>query len=294
MSGPRFSRYRELSNRVMDVFRALTPLVEPLSLDEAYLDITEVVKGEGRAPLAVAIELKRQVNEETGLTVSIGAATSKSVAKIASDLHKPDGLVVVEPGTEPEFLGPLDVGKLWGIGPKTAERLRRGGIETVGQLAEQPREWYIRQFGKRADSLRDKALGRDREEVHTEREVKSVSSENTFAVDLSAPEEIKQELEKLALSVAHSLERKGLAGRTVTVKARLADFTTFTRQTTLGMPTANGEIIREAAWQLMEPQLTPGRSFRLLGVGVSKFEQPDLQAPYQLSFLDVQDTALTQ
>ena len=279
---PRFTRYREFSNRVMDIFRELTPVVEPLSLDEAYLDITEVVEQEGRSPLAVGLELKRQVRDETGLTVSIGAGTSKSVAKIASDLHKPDGLVVVEPGTEAGFLAPLDVGKLFGIGPKTADRLRGKGIQTVGQLAGQNTEWYQREFGKRAAGVQAKALGQDREEVHTERETKSVSSETTFAVDLADSGEIKQVLDKLAVSVAGSLERKGLAGKTVTIKARLADFTTFTRQTTLASSTADGETIQEAAWQLMLLELTPERSFRLLGVGVSKFDQPDLEAPFQL------------
>ena len=178
---PRFPRYRELSKQVMDIFLSFTSLVEPLSLDEAYLDITERVRADNRAPLAVALRLKSQVSLETGLTVSVGAATSKSVAKIASDIRKPDGLVVVEPGDERAFLEPLAVDKLWGIGPKTAEKLRRGGIETIGQLAQQTKEWHTRQFGKSASGIRAKALGQDRDEVRTEREAKSVSSENTFS-----------------------------------------------------------------------------------------------------------------
>ena len=282
---PRFSRYREFSLRVMDIFRKLTPLVEPLSMDEAYLDITAVVEHGDRVPLAVALDLKRQVNEETGLNISIGAATSKSVAKIASDLHKPDGLVVVEPGDERDFLAPLAVGKLWGIGPKTAEKLNRSGVETIGHLAQQPEEWFIRQFGKRAESIQAKALGQDREVVHTEREAKSVSSENTFSVDLANPDDLKPELDKLALGVAQHLERKGLTARTVTLKARLADFTTFTRQTTLATPTADTATIQETAWRLLSQELTPGRSFRLLGVGVSGFNQPDQQPPLQLPLL---------
>ena len=153
---PRFSRYKEKSGEVMSIFRELTDLVEPLSMDEAYLDITAVVEG-GEKPLAVALDLKRRVADETGLIVSVGVGTCKTVAKIGSDLDKPDGLVVVQPGDEAEFLAPLAVSKLWGIGPKTAERLHDEGIETIGQLADQPLEWFARMFGKRAAGVRDKA-----------------------------------------------------------------------------------------------------------------------------------------
>ena len=284
---PRFPRYRELSKQVMDIFLSVTPLVEPLSLDEAYLDITARVAEDNQPPMAVALRLKTQVSQETGLTVSVGAATCKSVAKIASDLRKPDGLVVVEPGDEREFLDPLAVEKLWGIGPKTAEKLRQSGVETIGQLAQQTQEWHARQFGKSAAGIRAKALGQDRDQVRTEREAKSVSSENTFSVDLMDPDELKQEMEKLASGVARHLEARTLTGKTVTVKARLADFTTFTRQTTLLTPTGDEAVIRDTAWQLLAKELQPGRSFRLLGVGVSGFYQPDQQAPYQLPMLDL-------
>ena len=262
---PRFPRYRELSKQVMDIFLSFTSLVEPLSLDEAYLDITERVRADNRAPLAVALRLKSQVSLETGLTVSVGAATSKSVAKIASDIRKPDGLVVVEPGDERAFLEPLAVDKLWGIGPKTAEKLRRSGIETIGQLAQQTKEWHTRQFGKSAPGIRAKALGQDRDEVRTEREAKSVSSENTFSVDLTDPEELKQEMEKLASGVAVHLQRKTLTGRTVTVKARLADFTTFTRQTTLPEPTGDEATIRDTAWRLLSQELQDGTQLPVVG-----------------------------
>ena len=281
---PRFDRYREFSNRVMEVFHSLTPLVEPLSLDEAYLDITNAVE-EGMLPLAVALDLKLRVNQETGLTISVGAGTSKSVAKIASDLQKPDGLVVVEAGGEAAFLAPLAVGKLWGIGPKTAERLRRAKIETIGQLAEQSEEWFQRQFGKRALSVRARSIGADHDPVQTQRETKSVSSENTFSSDLADEEQLKAELDQLASHVARRLERHGFKGRTVTVKARLADFTTFTRQTTLDAGTDSEEIIRETAWGLFSLELTPGRSFRLLGVGLSGFSEPDQPEEYQLPLL---------
>ncbi len=276
---PRFDRYRQLSRAVMDVFHEFTELVEPLSLDEAYLDITELVDA-GRLPLAVALELKSRVHENTGLTLSVGAGTSKSVAKIASDLHKPDCLIVVAPGEEREFLAPLSVGKLWGIGPKTGQRLKADGIETIGNLAAQSTGWFQRRFGKRAMDVRAKALGEDREQVHTERESKSVSAESTFATDLSGEDNLYPQLTRLAGRVAQHLEGKQLKGKTVTVKARLADFTTFTRQTTLPYPTDSGDVILETAWRLFSRELTPERSFRLLGVGVSGFtEEEEFQLP---------------
>ena len=267
---PRFERYREFSRRVMEIFHSLTDVVEPLSLDEAYLDITDPVEA-GQAPLAMALDLKSRVREETGLTLSVGVAASKSVAKIASDLNKPDGLVVVPPGEDRDFLAPLPVAKLWGIGPKTAQRLNREGIHTIGDLASQPFGWFQARFGLRALSLQAKALGQDRELVHTERETKSVSAENTFATDLAETDLLQAELARLAARVARHLEGKDLRGKTVTVKARLADFTTFTRQTTLGSLTQSEATISDTAWRLLSSELTPGRSFRLLGVGVSGF-----------------------
>ena len=276
---PRFGRYRQMSSLVMDIFHQLTGLVEALSLDEAYLDVTEAMEG-GKPPLAVALDLKQQVRQETGLVLSVGVATNKSVAKIASDLRKPDGLVVVPPGEEADFLSPLPVGKLYGIGPKTAGKLDEEGVRTIGQLASQSMAWFTRYFGQRAASVRAKALGEDREPVHTERETKSISAETTFTSDLAEPERLREELSKLAANVASHLSRSGLQGRTVTLKARLADFTTFTRQVTIPSPTAAEETILAQAWRLLSLELAPERSFRLLGVGVSSF---DNNPRYQLS-----------
>ena len=275
---PRFTRYRDMSRQVMNIFRDFTEIVEPLSLDEAYLDISEAVdEAQGRWPLGVALELKRRVKEETGLTVSVGVSVSKSVSKIASDLDKPDGLVVVPPGEQAGFLAPLPVGKLWGIGPKTAERLHAAGVTTIGKLAEQSPDWFSRMFGQRANAVRLRAAGLDDEPVHTERETKSVSSETTFPDDLGDAAELRRVLEELADSVTGSLEGKALQGRTVTVKMRLADFTTFSRQTTLPTPSNDAAPIKDTAWRLLSAELTPGRSFRLLGVGVSNFVDADEQ-----------------
>ena len=268
---PRFPRYRELSQTIMSIFLELTPLVEPLSLDEAYLDITQLVD-EGRFPLTLALDLKQRIMADTGLAISMGIGTCKSVAKIASDLDKPDGLVVVAPGDEATFLAPLPVSKLPGIGPKTVGRLKREDIETIGQLAQLPQEWFLRSFGKRGADLRAKALGDDREMVHTEREAKSVSAETTFSGDIDDPLRLQQELAALAARVARQLAAKNRRCHTVTVKLRLADFTTFTRQSTLAAYTGSEEVITAVASDLLTKELHSQRRFRLLGVGVSNFE----------------------
>jgi DNA polymerase-4 len=206
-----------------------------------------------------------------GLDLSVGTGTGKSIAKIASDLRKPNGLVVVPPGYEARFLAPLPVGKLSGIGPRSVEQLHRENIKTIGQLAAQPLDWFLRNFGKRAGSIRDRARGEDRDPVHTDRTTRSVSSECTFPHDLSDADALYQELAGLSRRVSRHLAEKQLRGKTVCVKLRLADFTTFTRQTTLNAPTRSEETIRETTWKLLAAELAPDRAFRLLGVGVSSF-----------------------
>ena len=269
---PRFDRYRDMSRQVMDIFRELTEDVEPLSLDEAYLDVSPVA-AQGQEPQAIAAGLKAKVKAEVGLDISIGAAVCKSVAKIASDFRKPNGLVVVPPGEEADFLAPLPVGKLPGVGPKAVERLTVEGIGTVGQLAALPLERLAALFGKRALGVRAMARGEEREPVHTHRDTKSVSAETTFAADLTDAEELHRELARLSRRVAQHLENKGLRGKTVSVKLRLADFTTFTRQATLSAPTDSGDAVLNTAARLLNGELAPGRAFRLLGVGVSSFQQ---------------------
>jgi DNA polymerase-4 len=286
---PRFERYAEVSRQVMAIFRVYTPLVEPISVDEAFLDVTEAVE-KGRSAEGPALSraevlartLKEVVREEVGLTVSVGLASSRSVAKIASDMDKPDGLVVVPPGTESRFLAPLPVRSLWGVGPKTAERLAAESITTIGELAERSREWARALFGERGADLIRLARGIDDSPVVVERETKSVSSETTFPRDIGNPQALKASLRDLAKETAERLQRHGLKGRTVRVKLRLADFTTFTRQTTLAHPTdAFDAIYREAA-RLLTREVIDGRRFRLLGVGVANFpvsgkpEQPAL------------------
>jgi DNA polymerase-4 len=272
--GPRFDRYREVSRSVMAIFKDITPLVEPLSLDEAYLDVTEVVTSENQ-PADIARNLKRRVKGELGLTISVGVAICKSIAKIASDMDKPDGLTIVPPGTEREFLAPLPAGKLWGVGPKTAERLASEGINTIGDLAAQPEEWLHQRFGKNGPHMRRLALGQDNRPVVVERETRSVSAETTFARDTGDPEVLLEVVNRLSQQVSRHLKRKELQGRTVKLKLRLSDFTTFTRQKTLAALVQSPDDVADAARSLLQLELQPGRLFRLVGVGVSGFEQED-------------------
>ena len=275
---PRFGVYRDVSRRIMGFFRELTPLVEPLSLDEAYLDVSQEL-----APQAVgeaAGRLKARVKEETGLAVTIGGGTTKTVAKIASQVAKPDGLLLVPPGDEAAFLGPLDVGMLWGVGPKTASVLREHGVATIGNLARCDEGWLARTLGKRGPELRARTLGEHTDPVTPHRETKSVSAETTLAEDEDREPVLREEMERLSRGVGDRLQGRGLKGRTVQVKLRLADFTTFTRQTTLPEPTDHGDIISRVAWEICRREMGPGRRFRLLGVGVSGFSDV-----FQLSLL---------
>ena len=268
---PRFQRYGEVSRQVMAMFQEITPLVEPLSLDEAYLDVTDAVSPT-RPPGKIAADLKARVRAELGLAISVGVATSKSAAKIASDMDKPDGLTVVPPGTERDFLAPLGVDKLWGVGPKTAARLTEEGVHTIGDLAARPPEWLQARFGRTGPYMLRLALGEDDSPVVVERERKSVSAETTLARDSGDPEVLLDLVGRLSNRVASHLERSGLRGKTVRLKLRLADFTTFTRQATLSESVESPEAISSAASILLRRELEPGRLFRLVGVGISGLE----------------------
>ena len=269
---PRFDRYRQVSQQVMAIFGSITPLVQPLSLDEAYLDVTEAVVT-GVAPVDVARALRERVRREVGLTISVGVATSKSVAKIASEFGKPDGLVAVEPGQEQEFLAPLPVKSLPGIGPRTEQRLLQEGIATLGDLARQTERWSQRLFGIRGPEMLAMSRGEDHRLVTTERVAKSISAETTFAQDIWDPEMMTAQIARLCQRVAQRLRSSGVKGRTVTVKLRLADFTTFTRATTLASPVNDAAAIQQVAQHLLDKEQRPGRRFRLLGVGVSGFSE---------------------
>ena len=268
---PRFDRYAQVSRRVMAIFRNITLVVEPLSLDEAYLDVTESVAS-GQEPAQIAADLKREVKEELGLTISIGVATSKSVAKIASEMDKPDGLTIVTSGSERGFLAPLPASRLWGIGPKTAARLTAEGIHTIGELAAQAEEWFVARFGRSGPRMRRLALGRDSSPVVVERKAKSISAETTLARDTGDPDVILDLVRSLCQRVSQRLERGQLQGRTIMVKLRLSDFSTFTRRRTVSDPVQSAASIEEVAGELVRAEMHPRRLFRLVGVGVVGFD----------------------
>ena len=269
---PRFDRYQVISGQIMAIFQELTPLVEPLSLDEAYLDISLAVEG-GRLAQEIAQGVKERVKTEVGLNITVGGANSKSMAKIASQVAKPNGLLVVGAGEEWAFLEALPVGMLWGVGPKTAQRLHGQDVTTIGELAQKPESWFRQLFGKVGPELRKRAWGEDDAPVTPSREVKSISQERTFAGDVEDRDLLLAALRPMAETVARRLRRHELQGRTVAVKLRLADFTTFTRQATLPAPTDAAQVILESAWTLLERELHPGRAFRLIGARVSNFSQ---------------------
>ena len=268
---PRFDRYHEVSQGVMEILGSVTPLLQRVSIDEAYLDVTAMVAA-GAAPVDVARGLKERVKSQVGLTISLGVAGSKSVAKIASDMGKPDGLTVVKPGTEREFLSPLSVRKLAGIGPKTEERLLEQGIKTLEELAARSDDWLEREFGKRGPELGMMSRGLDDRPISVERVAKSISAEVTMAQDVRERETLARLLARLSERVGQRLEKAEVRGKTVTVKLRLSDFTTFTRSVTLPAPTSDVEVITQVAQEILDRELSqPGQRFRLLGVGLSNF-----------------------
>lgn len=277
----RFARYRELSDRVMDIFRSFTPRVQQVSIDEAYLDVTPV-RSEDPHPPDVARAIQGHV-DALGLSCSLGVATSKTVAKIASDHEKPHGITVVRPGDEASFLTPMPVTALSGIGQSTASRLRAAGIKTLGQLAALDEHTALDLLGSWGPDVVRKAAGIDDRPVGEGRSVKSVSHEHTFATDIRQWAEVEPALRDLAIKVASRLRRAELAGRTVTVKVRYGDFTTRSASETLPSPTDLEAELVPAALDLVRRVWTPGAGLRLLGFGVSGFsapaEQLDLFAP---------------
>jgi DNA polymerase-4 len=268
----RFHAYRTASDQVMRLLRAVSPLVEPLSLDEAFVDLERADLPDLEVPTVTAFaeQLRAGVTEVTGgLTASVGLGTSKFIAKVASDLDKPDGLVVVVPGTEQELLRPMNVTVIPGVGPATAERLRRVGIHTVAELETVSEDELVRLLGKASGHwLFHLARADDDRPVVPERETKSVSVEGTYDTDLTDRRLMEGLLTRQAGEVAGRLRKHGLSGRTVTIKVRMHDFTTLSRSTTLSSPTDGAGTIARLARGLLTDLDTSG-GVRLLGVGVS-------------------------
>lgn len=260
-------KYSSVSREVMEILRRYTPAVEPVSIDEAFLDVagSEALHG---TPVEMARSIKATIRSELQLVASVGVATSKLVAKVASDLEKPDGLVVVEPGDEAAFLAPLPISRLWGVGQKTAAVLADFGVRTIGDLAALPDDLLVRRFGKQGATLGQRARGIDPSPVSAVDSARSVSHEHTFDVDTSDREALERTLLALSEGVAGRLRKGGVKARTVAVKVRDSSFVTVSRQRTLPEPTDQTEVIFAAALDLARPQLR-GIRVRLLGVAAS-------------------------
>ncbi len=270
------AKYRAVSGRLRAMFSSYTPLVEPLSLDEAFLDVTAVIKlcGGGEK---IGREIKERVRAELDLTASVGVAPNKFLAKMASDHDKPDGLVVIKPGDEAEFLFALPVSSIHGVGKVTGRRMAERGIDTIGQLAEISREELRRLFGKQGDRLHELSRGIDESEVVAEAEAKSISHETTFDEDVADEKTLRKTLSSLSDRVGVRLRQEELVAGVVGVKVRLADFTTITRERTLPEPVDADNSIFSMAWRLFQDVPRGGQKVRLLGVTASGLNRPSGQ-----------------
>ena len=264
----RMARYQEISRRIMDIFLRFTPLVEPLSLDEAFLDVTASQSLMGTAE-EMAIQIRALVRETIGLTVSAGVGASKLVAKIASDLNKPDGLTIVPIGQEEAFLAPLPIGRLWGVGPTTRETLTLIGVKTIGDLSRLPPAILTAKFGKAGLMLHESAQGIDPRPVEPRQEAKSIGNEETFAEDLRDKKRIEQELLALCLKVGKRARSHGLVGRTVTIKVKYRDFVQVTRSLTLPEPVADDKSLYQTGRLLLAKTEITLRPIRLLGISLA-------------------------
>lgn len=265
---PRFELYGAKSRAVHEIFRAFTPVIEPIALDEAFLDVTSVVRLFGPGA-EIGATIRGRIRAETGLTASVGVAPNKLLAKLASDDAKPDGMLVIESGTELAFLHAHPVGRLWGVGPATLARLERFGVETIGDLAALPEATLVDALGRaQGAQLHALASGRDDRPVEADRETKSIGQEETFPRDVADREALRREILRMSERVGTRLREHGLAGRTVTVKVRFPDFRTITRSTTADGPFAGSAEIARLAVALLDKVDTAG-GIRLLGVTMS-------------------------
>jgi DNA polymerase-4 len=277
----RHSLYRDYSRRVMDILRQTSTLIEQMSIDEAYLDVSGQI-GAWEEAVELAGRLQRRIREEIGLSASLGVAGNKLVAKVASDRDKPGGLTVVRPGEEAEFLAPLPVRVLWGVGPVTAEKLAGMGVTRVGDLAEVPPDVLRERFGSHGIAMGHMARGIDERPVVTEHEPKSISQETTFTRDIVQVDGLRRQLWQLSRGVARHLKSQGLAAGTVAIKLRYSDFSTLTRQMALSVPTDDEKEIYRAALVLLRRAWQRGRPVRLLGVAGRELSPPTGQLPLRL------------
>lgn len=279
----RMKRYMEVSAQIREVMLEYTPLVEPLSLDEAFLDVTASQKLFGPAE-QIAKTLIQRINKEVGLPASVGVAHNKFLAKLGSDLKKPKGFVIIPPEGVEEFLAPLPVSRLWGVGPKTAELLHKLGIQTIGDLQRIPLTQIRSRLGESGEALYNLACGIDERPVIPEEEAKSIGHEVTFSVDTGDRDLLEGTLLGLCERVARRMRKHGIAGRIITVKLRNADFKTITRRLTLPTPTDFEEVIFSHALGLAKEAHWGGKRLRLIGVSISGLQKgPEQQIPLFLT-----------
>lgn len=272
---PRIPAYRIISQQIHEIFHEYSELVEPLSLDEAYLDVTDNPACEGSAT-RMAVQIREAIFEKTGLTASAGISYNKFLAKIASDMNKPDGQYVIAPGQGEAFVRQLPVGKFYGVGKVTEAKMQAHGIYTGDDLLRLSREGLVAQFGSAADYYYDIARGIDHRPVTVSRQRKSLGSENTFQSDLIDVDEMRHHLLELSEQVASSLKKKQLVGCTITLKVKYADFQQVTRSLTVDTPVNDAVQIVTAVLVLLERTDVRNRAVRLLGVNVSKLEQASM------------------
>ena len=270
---PRFDAYRDVSRQIRAIFARYTSLIEPLSLDEAYLDVTDDMAGLGSAT-ATAERIRAEVRAETGLTASAGVSYNKFIAKLASDQNKPDGLCVIPPARGPDFIASLPIKRFFGVGPRTAEKMARLGIVTGADLRGQSPEWLTRHFGKWGEYLHRAACGIDDRPVRSDRPRKSVGAETTFFQDLRSPTELLAALDGIIDTVWPRIETARSRGRTVTLKLRYDDFRTITRARSFPEPVVDRKSFTAAGRGLLLALCPVERPIRLLGLTLSGLEQP--------------------
>ena len=290
---PRFKRYTRLSMMVMKTLGKFSPLVEQISIDEAFLDCTGTEKLFGKTD-SLGLLIKESIKRETGLIASVGIATNKSLAKIASDLHKPDGLCICPPGEEREFMGPLPLRYLWGAGKRTVERLEGMGFELVRDIQSCPQEKLNTLFGKYGKKLWELANGMDERPVSRSSPRKSISQEITFHEDIDQDAYVEHVLFQLSDSITRKMRTEGILGRTVNLKIRLVPFETYSRSHTLPQPVHDMQTVRSTVLALYRDFDRKGRRVRLVGVGVSNLDSDEEHVAKQLDLFSEDEGGLDE
>ncbi|MCR2045019.1 DNA polymerase IV [Anaerosalibacter massiliensis] len=270
------ARYKEVSKEVHNIFKRYSKLIEPISIDEAFIDTT------GRDPLFIAKKIKEDIKRELNLTASIGISTNKFLAKLASDIEKPNGLTIIREEEAIEFLKPLPIRKLWGVGPKTERQLHKIGIYTIGDLQDYDIKVLVDRFGKKGREMSYFSKGIDNRPVEIDITTQSIGEEETFREDISSVEILIQKLQEYSLNLSHKLEAKGYIARTITVKIKYEDFSVETRSSTLYIPTNDYLTIYSTSINILNNKFNSCKKVRLLGLAVSNFIYPN--DPVQLSF----------